>query len=167
MFKKYKNRILDLEEKNKLLASKLDTAYSEIKKLNYIIENNKVSTKDEMMAALMRESLGMAIDFSAASTDKCLPPHFLKEMEEDERKNFVIDMETIYKNDNFKKVVFYMINLFATNAIYKYEEEQRKNGQIAVIAFRTLLKEFEEMHNEFIGYKQKDEGFDPLATMPE
>lgn len=157
--KKYKDRILELEKENKRLEQSV-TIFS--------CKNDELSQKLKgSMADLMRDSLGMQIDFSAASTDKCLPPHFLEDLSEDERKNFIIDMETIRSNDRFQKVIRYMINLFATNAIYKYDEEQRKNGQIAVVAFRTFLKQFDDMHRDFISYKKVEDDFDPLATLPE
>lgn len=160
--KKYKERISHLEKVNIELARQLAQAKRDIEKEKEILRN-----EDNLMAALMREALGMQIDFSAASTDKCLPPHFLQELSEAERKNFIISMETIYADDKFQKVVRYMINLFATNAIYKYDKDEMRAGQIAVVAFRTFLKEFSDMHKEFLGYKQKEDEFDPLAIMPE
>lgn len=154
---KYKNRISEMEQTNRILTNK-------------IIEQNRIinsQDKKGSMADLMRESLGLQVDFSAASTDTCLPPYYLEGLDEDERKNFIIDMESIHENERYQKVVRYLINLFAMNAIYRSDEQERKNGQVAVVAFRTLLKEFDKMHKEFLGYKKVDEDFDPLATMPE
>ncbi len=59
-----------------------------------------------------------------------------------------------------------MINVFATNAIFKEDKEQMKNGQIAVIAFRTFLKKFDDMHKEFLSLTKVEEAFDPLEVMP-
>lgn len=157
IFKKDKNRIQELEEKNQRLVTDVRS----------LLEKLKVAQKSSSMADLMRESLGMQIDFSAASNDKCLPPHYLEGLSEDERENFVVAMETIYSDEKFQKVLKYMINLFATNAIYKYDKEEMRAGQIAVIAFRTLVRELDKMHSEFLGYKKVDEPFDEHAIMPE
>lgn len=157
---KTKRRIKELEAINKSLANRVQLNIREIAQLHRA-DNQK------NMAALMRESLGLAVDFSAASQDKCLPSHFLEGLEEDERKNFITDMESVWSNERFQHVVRYMINLFATNAVYKADPDQMKNGQIAVVAFRTFLKEFDKMHIEFEGYKKVDEEFDDQAILAE
>lgn len=109
------------------------------------------------MADLMRESLGMVVDFSEADKKTCLPPHYLDTLTTEERKNFVADMETIYTNDKFQSVVKYMINLFAFNITFKADKEQMKNNQMAVIGFRTLLREFDKMHSEFLEQKKNSD----------
>lgn len=156
---KYKKRIAEMEQNNRMLANRISLLNRQL------LEKNNIP-KDNLMAALMRESLGLSIDFSAAN-DKCLPLHFLDGMQDAERHNFVNHMETIYNDDKFQKVVKYMINLFATNAIYKYDREEMKNGQIAVVAFRTFLNQLEKMHLEFTSYKSKDEEFDEQGILPE
>lgn len=119
------------------------------------------------MADLMRESLGFPIDFSEADKDTCMPPHFLAGLDEDERKAFIGDMESIYSNDKFQKVVRYMINVFGMTALYKESEQDRKNGQIAILAFRSFMKRFEEMHREFLQSKKNpDEEFDDQEILP-
>lgn len=157
---KYKKRIGEMEQNNRTLANKISLLNREL------LEKNNIP-REQLMAALMRESLGMQIDFSAASNDRCLPPYFLDDLTAEQRKNFIIHMETIYNDERYQKVVRYMINVFATNAIYKYDEEKRKNGQIAVVAFRTLLSELEKMHKEFLSYKAVDEEFDDQEILPE
>ncbi len=108
------------------------------------------------------------VDFSAADKDKCQPIYFLEGLTEDERKVFISDMETIYSNDRFQKVVRYMLNLFAMKSVYADGTDQQKNGQIAVIAFRTFLKKFDDMHLEFLSYKKNDdEDFDEHGVLPE
>lgn len=119
------------------------------------------------MADLMRKSLGLAIDFSAASADNCMPKHFLAGLDEDAKKNFVIHMETIHSDQRFQAIMRYMINLFATNAIYKADPEQMKNGRVAAVAFRTLLDEFDRMHAQFLEYQKVDDRFDPLEVLAE
>lgn len=158
--KKYKGEILRLKNANNSLAMTINTQ-------NKTLAELREKLKTTSMADLMREALGMQIDFAAASTDKCLPPHFLQELTDAERKNFITSMETIYVDEKFQKVVRYMINLFATNAIYKYDKDEMRAGQIAVVAFRTFLKEFSDMHKEFLGYREQEDNFDPLAIMPE
>lgn len=165
--KKYKKEIHYLKAKNAELFAENQRLELLEARYNNLRLTNKDSSNHSRMAELMRESLGLQVDFAAASMDKCLPPHYLEGLEEAERKNFITDMETIYSDEKFQKVVKYLINLFATNAIYKEDPKQRDNGQVAVIAFRTLLKEFDKMHIEFANYKKSDEDdFDPLAVMP-
>lgn len=169
---KYKKRISELEKlleetKDKgrdnvaLFISRDVALKGKIQDLEYRLENIP-------MADLMRESLGMSIDFAAASKDKCLPPSYLDDLDLEERKSFITDMESVYSNDRFKKIVNYFINLFATNAIYKFDEEQRNNNRAAVFGFRTFLQEFDKIHKEFLEYKKDpDEDFDPLETLPD
>lgn len=135
-----------------------------------LIHQNKILQQEPPVkgsfADLMRESLGMTIDFSEADTKTCLPAHFLEGLTSDERKNFVSDMETIYANEKFQSVVKYMINLFALNMVFKADEEERKRNQAAVIAFRTLLREFDKMHVEFLESKRNaDEDVDPQELL--
>lgn len=159
MFNKQKvrdleNVIRELNNDKFLLSFQLDKLKAKIQK-PYTMED------------LMRESLGFPIDFSEADNDKCMPPHYLKGLESDQRKSFISDMEVIYSNDNFQKVVKYMINVFGMNALYKESDQDRKNGQIAIIAFRTFLKRFEEMHKEFLESKRDpEEDLDDQEILP-
>lgn len=157
--KKYKKRIIDLEIENRRLEQSCTI---------FACKNDELSERLKgSMADLMRESLSMQIDFSSAS-DKGLPPHYLDDLSEDDRKNFIIDMETVYSNERFQKVVNYMINLFGMNCVYREDKEQMKNNQMAVIGFRTLLKQFDTIHTEFLSYrKSENDVFDPLSTLPE
>lgn len=118
------------------------------------------------MADLMRESLGILVDFSSVD-DNGLPPHYLKGLNEDEHRNFIIDAERVYENKSYQAVARYMVNLFGTAAIYKEDKDQMKYGQVAVVAFNNLRKQFEDMHKEFLLLNQKKEEFDPLAVLPE
>lgn len=161
LFSKYKKRIAFLESQNSALLD-----YNRTLRDRELFYQNKINSMPSM-AELMRESLGLSVDFASASNDECLPPHFLEGLSEEERKNFIVDMETVYSNDRFQTVVRYMINLFATNAIYKADKDEMKNGQIAVVALRTLLKKFNDMHKEFLSYKKSDEGFDDQEILPE
>lgn len=169
--KKYKEKILELERLVDRLREDRDRNYK-VYIANDDMWRKQLSDlerklKNIPLEDLMRESLGLQIDFSTAS-EKGMPPYFLEGLEEEERKNFIIDMETVYTNERFQKVVCYMINVFGMNAIFKYDDELKRNGQIAVIAFRTFLKQFEAMHREFVGYrKSADDDFDPLNPLPE
>lgn len=178
--KKYKNKIEYLEQALELKNRELKQAEKgfKTKESNYqesikslvqartSLKSLVKELKSKEFHDLMIESLGLPIDFSVVN-DKCLPLHFLSDLEGMERRNFVNHMETIYNDEKFQKVVKYMINLFATNAVYKRNEKEMKYGQIAVVAFRTLLKEFDKMHSEFLSYKKGDEEFDDQAILPE
>lgn len=167
-FNKYKKRVREEFKKQhehniQIFLNKEKDYLDKISILNDKIDKLKHGS----MADLMRESLGITVDFSAASKDKCMPVYYLDGLSEEERKHFITEMETIYTSDKFHIVLNYMINLFATNAIYKEDKEQMKNGQIAVAAFRTLINRFDDMHREFLSYKKTDEEFDPLGILPE
>lgn len=162
--KKYKVRIAELEEEAEFLRSELKSSDNEL----YDLKNRNNKIPQPSMADLMRESLGFSVDYASADKDTCLPPHYLNLLSEEERENFIIDMETIHSNERFQQVVRYFINWFAMNAMYKADEEQRNNGRIAMLGFRSFLKEFDKMHTEFLSYKKsEDNDFDPLATLPE
>ncbi len=107
------------------------------------------------------------LDFSNVD-DSAKPPHFLKEMTEDARKNFIADMETIFTDERFQIVVSYVINMLANHSFQvEPDENKMRNGRYAVIGIRTLMKELENMHNEFQDLKKKPDDFDPLETIPE
>lgn len=161
--KKYKKRILEHEKDQKLLRELLRIKDQRAASLEKRLVD--LGTEDQRFAALMRESLGLQIDFFASV--KGLPPYFLDGLDEDDRKNFIIDMESIYSNERFQLVLRYLINVFAMNAIYKADKQQRDNGQIAVIAFEALTSQLTTMHKEFLSYKRnEDEDYDPLETLP-
>ncbi len=127
-------------------------------------ERQKAYTFEGMMS----EALGMEIDFSSADKDKCLPPHYLEGLTDEERKNFIFDMELIYSNEKFQKVVKYMINVFSLGMVYKKEERDRQNCQAAVVGFRTFLNKFDDIHREFLESKKNpdDEEFDDQEILP-
>ena len=95
-----------------------------------------------------------------------LPPHYLKDLTVDERKNFVADMERFYYDERFNKVINYVINVLANYSFQKEPDEMKmRNGRYAVIGVRTLMKQFEEMHSEYLDSKKKEDDFDEFAVL--
>lgn len=166
-FQYHKQKILALENSIKEKDQKILALLGETQFLRNQNDPLK-STQEERMAALMRESLGLSIDFSTAHKDTCKPPYYLDTLDEQSRKNFVIHMESITSDPRLQTLVRYMLNVFAMKAVYGADEIQ-KNGQIAVIAFRTLLQEFDKLHVEFLSYTKDEEedDFDEHGVLPE
>ncbi len=100
--------------------------------------------------------------------DTAKPKHFLADLTPEKRKNAIARLETIYQDDWFIKAKNYAINVLG-NYSFQVEPDVNKmqQGRFAVIGIKTLMKEFENAHTEFIDSRKKDEEFDPLALLPE
>ncbi len=155
--KKEKNRIIELEGELQDAKNLLEEVTNRWQALR--------NDGDKRMAALMRESLGIEIDFSDIGTDG-KPQHYLSGKNEDERRQFVIDAQSVFDNRAYQEVVKYMINIFGFHALYKEDKDQMKNGQVATVAFAAFRKQFDDMHKEFLLLNQKKEEFDPLDPLP-
>ncbi len=171
MFKFFKEK-KELRERVQKLIKENDRLYERLQNSNMnqnslLDDLKRLNNYKPTFESMIQEALGFPIDFSSASKDKCLPPHFLDNLPEEERKNFIIEMETIYKSERFQSVLKYMINLFAISSFYKDDDKARRNGQIAAVAFRTFIIQMEDMHREFTTYHQKEEEFDEQAILPE
>ena len=106
-------------------------------------------------------------DFSEVDEDG-KPPHYLKELSDVERKNYVAELESIYSNEKFIKVLNYCINLLGNKGMQVLPEDHMKDARYAILGIKTLIKEFENAHIEFINNsKKKDEEFDNLAPLPD
>lgn len=149
--RKLKDRIRELESYSNSLEKGYEEKLDRVKELQLKLRESK---NQPSMAELMKESLGMTIDFSLADNKTCLPPHYLDGLDSEARKNFIADMETVYSNEKYQAVVRYLINLFALNAVFKDDKEKMKNNQMAVVAIRTLSQEFDKIHLEFLEQKK-------------
>ena len=156
--KKEKKRIAELEGE---LEIKTTWARELLKQIENLHKDD-----ERQMAALMRQSLGIEIDFSDIGPDG-KPPHYLSGLSEDEHRQFIIDAQSVYDNKAYQTVVKYMINIFGFHTLYKEEKDQMKNGQVATVAFGAFRKQFDDMHKEFLLLNQKKEEFDPLDPLPE
>lgn len=113
------------------------------------------------------EPLGIKSLSFADVDDDGYPPHYLAGLSEQERKHYVADLESIYTNEKFQKVVSYVINVIGNHAIQKAEEGQMRNGRIGIIGIRTLMGEFLQAHQEYVDSRKPEEKFDPLETLPQ
>jgi len=114
---------------------------------------------------LMRESLGLPyIDFANVNEDG-KPPHYLKDLDENARKSFIAELESIYANEKFQKVVAYVINLLGNHSIQKAEEDKMRNGRIGIVGIRTLMSEFIGAHNEYVNSRKQPDEFDPNEVL--
>ncbi len=163
-------------KKNRYLnQAKIDHDYyeDELRKRNELIRElrdklDEVKKPVGTMEDLMRASIGLPmIDFANVDNDEGKPPHYLEGLTDDQRKNFIASMETIYVDEKFQKVVSYVINLLGNHSIQKADEDKMRNGRLGIIGIRTLTAEFLKAHNEHVSAKKKDEGFDPLGILPE
>lgn len=138
-----------------LTDAKIFPLQLEIKKLNGIIEDLK-----------KRQPLIDPIDF--ANVDEfAKPPHFLANLTPEHRKNAIIRLETIYQDDWFIAAKNYVINVLG-NYSFQVEPDENKmrNGRYAAIGVKTLMKEFEDAHSEFLASKKVEDEFDPLDILP-
>lgn len=106
--------------------------------------------------------------FNFADVDETAkPPHPLKGLDESARKNALARLEAIFSDDWFILYSNYVINVLANHSFQvEPDETKMRNGRYAVIGVRTLIKEFEEAHNEFMDAKKGPDEFDPLDIMP-
>lgn len=153
------------KEKIKTLEREIYDLSSQINKLNLEIKILR-RRPTPSMADLMRESLGIYIDFSTAD-ENGKPPHYLSGLNEDERRQFIIDAKSVFDNKAYQEVVKYMINVFAFHTQYHEDKDQMKNGQVATVAFAAFRKQFDDMDKEFLLLNEKKEEFDPLDPLPE
>lgn len=134
--KKYKNTIKELEHTIKELKS-------------------RSPTEQELMAYF-----GIPIIDFYDVDDEAKPPHYLADLSDEARKNFIADMESMYVNEKFQNVVAYIINVLGNHSFQKASEENMKNGRYAAIGVRTLMAEFIKAHNEFTESKKIPDEFD-------
>lgn len=95
-----------------------------------------------------------------------LPPHYLSDLSEDERKVWISSLENIYSSQKFQAVIAYVINLLGSFAVQKADDDQIRNGKIGIVTIRTLMAEFANAHKEFMDRRKPEEEFDPLEVMP-
>ena len=97
------------------------------------------------------------------------PPHYLKDLSEVERTNYVADLESIYTNKKFMPVLDYCINLIGNKTLHVLDEDKMKYGRYMILGIKKVINELEEAHKEFVrnNTKKEEEKFDPLAPLPE
>lgn len=78
---------------------------------NHIEEVKKLKKKYEK-----KVNYDFEFDFSEVD-DEANPPHFLKDLSDTERKNYVADLESIYSNKKFHDVAKYLINKYGNKEI--------------------------------------------------
>lgn len=159
----------ELESKHK---EQLSRAHELVKEIGHELGEYRKSTKEfgvtesEFMEYCLK-TLGVPVlDFSNVDDDG-KPPHYLANLTDAERKDWIAHLETIYADPKFQSVVSYVINLIGNYSLQKAEDEKMRNGKLGIIGIRTLMTEFINAHTEFSEQKKPREGFDPLAVMSE
>lgn len=113
------------------------------------------------------ETLGIPfIKFSEVDNEG-KPPHYLADLNDVARKDFIAHMESIYNDEKVKTVLSYVINLIGNHSMQKADDDKMRNGKIAIIGIRTLWSEYIQAHQEYVDSKKPVEGFDKLAILPE
>lgn len=149
--------------KEKLFKLLFPSKFEEIKLLEE--DNEYLFESIEILKEEPKETF-IPLDFSNVD-DNGKPPHFLSDLNDDARKQFIASMESIYSDEKFNKVINYVINVWGNHSFQvEPDETKMRNGRFAVLGIRTLMKEFEKMHSEYIGSKNKEEEFDPLEILP-
>lgn len=147
--------------KDRLLKTLFPDAHEELMVLraeNSMLEEELEEQPKDLLAPL---------DFSSMD-DSGLPPHYLKDLDSDQRKSFIADMEQIRSSKRFMKVVDYTINWLGNHSfMVEPDEAKMANDRHRVIGIRTLMHELDKMHSEFLGESKPPEEFDPLAVLPE
>jgi len=95
------------------------------------------------------------------------PPHYLEGLNDIERKNYIVDLESIYCNKTFMEVLNYCINLVGNKTLQVLDEKDMFKGRYMILGLKKLLEEFEEAHKEFENSKKGEEPFDRLGILPE
>lgn len=151
--------------KEKLFKLLFPSKYEEIE---FLIEDNEY-LMDSIEILKEEEPRGFLEPLDFFNVDgNAKPPHFLKDLNEDARKQFIATMEGMYSDEKFQKVISYVINVLGNHSFQvEPDETKMRNGRFAVLGIRTLMKEFEKMHSEYVGSKKKVEEFDHLEILPE
>lgn len=145
----YKKRIKELEKKVEFLEGTQ--------------RKIKVPTIDD----LMRDSLGLPMIHFHNVDEEGKPPHYLSGLNDDLRKQYIAELNAIYINEKFQEVLNYTINLLGNHSIQKATDENMRNGRIAIVGIRTLLKEFKDAHAEYVDSMKGKDDFDPMSPLPE
>ncbi len=141
------------------------------------IENTALKSKikeleentPDKLENLMRASLGLPyIDFENIERDtegNDNPPHYLKGLDDDERKAYISQLAQIWKNDKFQAVLRYNINVLGNYTIQKAPDESMKNGRIGIIAIRGFRKDFEDAYAEYMESAKEPEDFNKFSVL--
>jgi hypothetical protein len=106
-------------------------------------------------------------DINYADTDDDgNPPHFLDNLSDTDRKNYIASLSSLYVDPKFKVVVDYTINKIANKSMHVVDEDNMRNGRYAIIGIRTLMNELKSLHHEFLNTSKRDkEDFDPFEIL--
>lgn len=135
----------------------------------YLDENAKLKAeiaRRPTMADLMRDSLGLPMLTLDNIDADARPPHYLEGLTDEERKNYVAHLESIYADEKFQTVYAYSMNLIGNHMVHTVPDEQLGNGRVGIVSLKMLMKEFENAHDEFISSKKPAEEFDPMEIIP-
>lgn len=156
----FPNKVKEIEVLKKNLASEI--AKEHVEKLI-----TRAPTEESLVQYCLK-NLGIPVitAFSEVDSEGDIP-HYLAEMNSDERKNFIAHLETIYTDDKFQTIVSYVINLIANYAIQKADKDKMHNGRMAIIGVNTFIHEFKKAHDEYVDSRKQEDTFDPLAVLPE
>lgn len=147
------------------------TSISMAKTINELEERLKKKSDINEMENIMRASLGLPyirFDNIERDTDgNDNPPHYLKGLDPDERKAYINELSTIFKNPKFKEVMNYQINVLGNHSIQKAGDADMRNGRIGIIALRAFRKSFEDANKEYMDSLKEEENFDDHAVLPE
>lgn len=125
------------------------------------------------MENIMRASLGLPyLRFDNIETDSKgndNPPHYLKGLDSQARKEFISYLASVYRDDRFKAVMNWFINVMGNHSFQKAPKETMDNGRIVVIGFRQFRKEFEDATAEYQdSLKDGDsQNFNPQSVLPD
>lgn len=159
------------EKEMERLSDKYLQALSDKAELKAMKERLEKNTPEEM-ENLMRHSLGLPylrfdnIEQDTKGADN--PPHYLKGLDKQARLAFVGEMSQIFRNDKFKIVWSWYINVLGNHSIQKAPDKDMANGRIGMVALRGFRKEFEDADAEYQdSTKDTDEDFDRHAPLPD
>lgn len=172
--KEIEKRIWDLDAVRKLARQDEQTITSLEKSVTGLkAEVKKLKDQTpEMLENIMRASLGLPylrfdnVKADAKGNDN--PPHYLDGLDSEARKGFVSYLASVYRDERFKSVMDWFVNVLGNHSIQKAPKETMENGRLGIIAFRGFRKEFENANAEYQdSLKDGDEDFDKHAPLPE
>lgn len=150
------------------IVTRKDKEIESLRKLAASLQSRLDKAPKATLADLMRDCLGFPMLTMANVDEEAKPPHYLAGLSEAERKDWISHLEYIFTDAKFQAVYNYTLNLIGNHMVHVVPDELIGNGRLGIVGLKTLLKEFENAHDEFVEVKKANGGnFDPLATMPE
>lgn len=155
----------EFESEAAFFKSEFEKMYARAK--NFKSELKELKTSTPVISDLMRDSLGLPMIHFENVDSNGFPPHFLAGLVPEARKQYISEMVQIYKNEKFKVVMDYTINLLGNHSIQKADKDKMENGRIGIIALKTFRKQFEDVLAENDESRKVPEDFDEHAVLSE